>query len=106
VMGASHGLDPDQTLTGQIAALKAAAADRPQLAKLMAVLQPGDVVAVTNLDRLGKVDPGTARPNQQDRQSRRFVPFALQSALGHRQLAGPAAINLARSHRRVRARTD
>jgi DNA invertase Pin-like site-specific DNA recombinase len=57
----------DQQLTGQIEVLKAAGAtsiyrekisgvraDRPQLAKLMAALKPGDAVLVSKLDRLGR----------------------------------------------------
>ena len=57
----------DQHLTGQIEALKSAGAtvvykekisgvraDRPQLAKLMSAIKPGDTVIVTKLDRLGR----------------------------------------------------
>jgi hypothetical protein len=56
-----------QDLTAQLEALKAAGADpiyrekisgvradRPQLARLMARLMPGDIVVVTKLDRLGR----------------------------------------------------
>jgi DNA invertase Pin-like site-specific DNA recombinase len=57
----------DQQLTGQLDSFKAAGAttiyrekisgtraDRPQLAKLTASLEPGDIVVVTKLDRLGR----------------------------------------------------
>jgi DNA invertase Pin-like site-specific DNA recombinase len=67
ILGYARVSTQDQNLTGQLEALRAAGAttiyrekvsgtraDRPQLAKLMAALEPGDVVLVTKIDRLGR----------------------------------------------------
>ena len=67
MLGYARVSTQDQDLSAQLAALKTAGAatifrekisgiraDRPQLAKLMASLSPGDIVIVTKLDRLGR----------------------------------------------------
>src|SRR5260370_4039934 len=75
VLGYARVSTQDQQLTGQLEALKAAGAttvyrekvsgvraDRPQLAKLMAALKPGDIVTVTKLDRLRRATRAPLEP--------------------------------------------
>jgi DNA invertase Pin-like site-specific DNA recombinase len=70
IVGYARVSTQGQDLTAQIEVLEAAGAktifrekvsgaraDRPQLAKLMAKLAPGDLVLVTKLDRLGRSTP-------------------------------------------------
>jgi DNA invertase Pin-like site-specific DNA recombinase len=67
IVGYARVSTQDQNLSGQLEALKTAGAetiyrekisgaraDRPQITKLMATLQAGDIVVVTKLDRLGR----------------------------------------------------
>src|SRR4249920_970847 len=67
VFGYARVSTQDQDLRGQLEALKAGGAttifrekvsgvraDRPQLARLMATIRPGDMAVVTKLDRLGR----------------------------------------------------
>ena len=67
IVGYARVSTQDQDLSAQLAALKSAGADtvyrekisgvradRPQLAKMVAALQRGDLVIVTRLDRLGR----------------------------------------------------
>ncbi|WP_430642052.1 recombinase family protein [Bradyrhizobium ivorense] len=79
----------ERHLTRQFDALKAARAtsiyreeisgaraDRPQLAKLMVRLQPGDVVLVTKLDRLGRSTRQLNELDRTHRQSLCCIPLA------------------------------
>jgi DNA invertase Pin-like site-specific DNA recombinase len=75
-----------------------ARADRPQLAKLMAGLKTGDVVAITKLDRLGRSTRELL--DLIDRIGKAgALSFAWRSALGHVISARPAAIDVTGLHR-------
>jgi DNA invertase Pin-like site-specific DNA recombinase len=76
--------------------ISGARADRPQLARLMAKLMPGDVVVVTKLDRLG-------------RSTRELLELierlARRPAVGYLQFARPAAVNGSSRHSRLLSAT-
>jgi DNA invertase Pin-like site-specific DNA recombinase len=85
-----HGSAPTvrgQDLALQQAALKAAGcekvyaekisgarSDRPELARMLKALAPGDIIIVTRLDRLGSVHPRPASHRHQ--QGRSWLPLA------------------------------
>ena len=119
ILGYARVSTEDQNLSGQLEALKAAGAttiyrekisgaraDRPQLAKLMAALKPGDVVVVTKLDRLGRSTRELLDLIDRISKAGRELPIAGRSALGHVQRARTAAVDTVGRHRRVRARAD
>jgi DNA invertase Pin-like site-specific DNA recombinase len=77
-----------QTLEAQVAQLKAASAekvfkekisgaraDRPQLRKAIAALEPKDVLLVTRLDRFGPFDPRSPERAGRDCQEGRRLPI-------------------------------
>src|SRR5262245_10321307 len=115
VLGYARGSTQDQDLGGQIKALKGAGAttiyrekvsgvmaDRPQLAKLMAALEPGDLMVVTKLDRLGRSTRELL--NLIDRISK--VGAAFRSLSERAVMRRALAFHPARRHRGVRARVD
>ena len=105
----------DQDLKGQVDALRAAGAEaiypekvsgvkaeRPELAKLMRALEPGDTVVVTKLDRLGRSTRELLELIHRISQGGRLLQVAWRSALGHDDANGTAARHATRRHCRVR----
>ena len=84
--------------------------DRPELAKLIGRLEPGDVLVVTRLDRLARSTRDLLNVARRDQQARCRLPFA-QGCLGrHHHAARPldadGARRLAEFERElIRART-
>jgi hypothetical protein len=108
-----------QDLTAQLEALKAAGAepiykekisgvraDRPQLARLMARLMPGDVVAVTKLDRLGRSTRELLELIERIGKAGASFRSIGDPLWGYVVIPRPAAVNAACRHSRLRARPD
>ena len=101
IVGYARVSTRDQDLTAQLDALKSAdaetiyrekvsgvRADRPQLAKLMAKLMPGDVVVVTKLDRLGRSTRELLELIERIGKAGGRVPVARRSSIRHTSSQG------------------
>jgi DNA invertase Pin-like site-specific DNA recombinase len=89
VYGYARVSTDDQSLSAQLVELKAAKcakifqekingarSDRKQLSRLMAVLEKGDVLAVTRLDRLARSTRGSPQPSGDHRRERSWLQIA------------------------------
>jgi hypothetical protein len=114
VYGYARVSTQDQNLTGQLEALKSAGAatifrekvsgvrvDRPNLAKLLASLQAGDVVVVTKLDRLGRSTRELLGLIERIGKVGGILSVAGRPAMGYRQLARQVVVDDAGRHSRV-----
>ena len=102
IIGYARISTQDQHLTGQLEALKAVGAatvyrekvsgtraDRPQLAKLMTKVGPGDVVLVTKLDRLGRSTRELLELIERiARLARRSAPWAIRCGIRRHRKGG------------------